>query len=210
MFAADASAQRALERAVRLESRPHCERARELAHRRFREQLVSSGVPFSPTAGTFPSVIFAHRPSVRASRLPRFFPRSALYRSIIAARSKSPSCPNAIAAQELVAEHVGSAASPPRVASPNARAIPSGSTALRSDLLIFCPLNVRNPCAKTVVGSGRPGAHQERRPVHRVEAQDVLADEMHDPALGAPERLGASGCPGARSSSSRARRTTRT
>ena len=32
----------------------------------------------SPFGGTFPAVIFAQRPSVRASRLPRFLPRSAL------------------------------------------------------------------------------------------------------------------------------------
>ena len=43
-------------------------------------------------------------------------------------------------AQQLVAQHVG--ARRRRAATlPNARAMPSGSTALRSDLLIFWPLN---------------------------------------------------------------------
>ena len=106
VFAADASAHVASSaRCGAMAS--HSSRASQRRALRFVRAAPSRAASASPSAGTFPSVIFAQRPSVRASRLPRFFPRSALYRSIIAAEVEVPVLPEGDRAQQLVAEHVG-------------------------------------------------------------------------------------------------------
>ena len=48
---------------------------------------------------------------------------------------------------------------------------------LPSDLLIFSPSTVHQPLEVTPLRQRQPGGHQEGRPVDRVEADDVLADE---------------------------------
>ena len=57
---------------------------------------------------------------------------------------------------------------------------------LPRDLLILLSSNSSQPWAKIFLGSGRSGGHQERRPEDRVEAQNLLADQVQ---VGGPEAL---------------------
>ena len=63
---------------------------------------------------------------------------------------------------------------------------------------IFCPPTVRNPCAHTCRRRLHPARHQHRRPIHGMEPQDVLPDEMDVGGPHAREPLRVRAVPGRR------------
>jgi hypothetical protein len=79
-----------------------------------------------------------------------------LNRATSAARLKSPSSPNGTSRSRKyrTASTQTSWAPPERAAS--SRATSTGSMTLPSDLLIFCPSTVRNPCTMTRRGGSSP------------------------------------------------------
>ena len=56
--------------------------------------------------------------------------------------------------------------------------ISCGAIPVSFDLDIFSPPTSSQPWPKTVLRQRQPGGHQHGRPDHRVEARDVLADDV--------------------------------
>ncbi len=127
-------------------------------------------------APTLPSACFSRRLVRREARLPRSLARSALRRSRKASSEKLPSVPDGLLAQEEVAHGVGAELVE---VGPRVHDVAQGLAHL---VRVLHPPAV----AEDVLGQGQARAHEEGRPVDGVEAQDVLADEVH---LGGPEGL---------------------
>ena len=113
--------------------------------------------------------------SERCARLPKLLARSALLRRMNLASPVAVLPPRDFAQQE------------PHRSAPNSSTTLVGSTTLPSDFDIFLPSLVRKPCAKTRCGTGKRWRSSGMRPVDRMEADDVLADDVQISRPVAPE-----------------------
>jgi hypothetical protein len=160
-------------------------RAPSAACRRPREHRVLVLGASGPAVGRTPSQFLAIIDSERWARLPRSLARSALVR-----RRWPRGCRSRPGRRRPRA--AGSSA--PGVDARRRRPA-KGSTTLPSDFDIFSPRLSRKPWPIDALRQGQPGRHQEGRPVDRVEAHDVLADDVDVGRPVSPARVPSSGKP---------------
>ena len=153
-------------------SMPVAHQVGQRARRRPAAGVVLGG---APRAGSAPPQLRATSDSDRCARLPRSFASSTLIREMIAWWLRLPSAPNGLLAQQEIADLVQAEGRDqlPRLDHVAER--------LAHLLAVDHPPAVgRHPLRHR-----QPGRHQERRPIDRMETDDVLADEMH---IRRPER----------------------